>query len=198
MQKLIPIVVSAVLGVLLAVIWLVVRAEPHEYSGTVYSNPDPAPGFTLTTDSGQRGSLADHRGDLVLVYFGYTYCPDICPASLAELATALATLNPDDRDRVQVVMISVDPARDTPDVLAAYMDHFDPSFIGYTGDENEIATVAADYNVFYQAHEGTPATGYLVDHWSGVYLIDRDGRLVASFGFGTPGEDIAADLEQWL
>jgi protein SCO1/2 len=174
------------------------RAEPHVYSGTVYNNPDPAPTFILTNDTGEIGSLDEYRGKVVLLYFGYTFCPDICPASLAELATALMTLDPADRDRVQVLMISVDPARDTPEVLRSYMDHFDPAFVGFTGSDDEIAEVAADYNVFYQAHEGTAATGYLVDHWAGTYLIDPEGRLVESFGFGTRGEDIAADVEEWL
>ena len=189
---------SAAVGVLIAIAFLSMRSEPHVYAGTVYGNPDPAPVFTLTEDSGEPGSLDDYRGKVVLLYFGYTFCPDICPASLAELATAVRMLEPVDRDRVQVVMISVDPARDTPDVLRSYMDHFDPGFVGFTGSDDEIATVAGEYNVFYQAHEGTAATGYLVDHWAGTYLIDPDGRLVESFGFGTPGEDIAADVEEWL
>jgi len=192
------ILVSAAAGILVAVVFLVLRGEPHTFAGTVYSNPGPAPEFTLTNDSGESGSLTDFRDKVVLLYFGYTFCPDICPASLAELATAVATLDPGDRDRVQVVMISVDPARDTPDVLGSYMDYFDPSFVGYTGTDDEIAAVTAEYGVFYQAHEGTAATGYLVDHWAGTYLIDTEGRLVESFGFGTLGEDIAADVEEWL
>ena len=192
------ILVAAAAGVLAAVLFLSVRGEPHTFAGTVYANPGDAPVFSLTDDSGQSGSLADYRGEVVLLYFGYTFCPDICPASLAELATAMATLDPGDRDRVQVLMISVDPARDTPDVLGSYMDYFDPSFVGFTGTDEQIASVAADYGVFYQAHEGTAATGYLVDHWAGTYLIDAEGRLVESFGFGTPGEDIAADVEEWL
>lgn len=198
MRRLALILVSAAVGVLAAVALLTVRGEPHDYAGTVYANPGPAAEFSLTSDSGEIGSLSDYRGKVVLLYFGYTFCPDICPASLAELATAFAALDPGDRDRVQVMMISVDPARDTPEVLGSYMDHFDPSFVGFTGTDSEIAAVAADYGVFYQAHEGTSATGYLVDHWAGTYLIDSEGRLVESFGFGTPGEDIAADVEEWL
>lgn len=189
---------AAALGVAVAAAFLALRAESHEFVGTVFTNPDPAPAFTLTTDSGVPGSLEDHRGKVVLLYFGYTFCPDICPASLAELAAALDALDADGRDDVQVMMISVDPARDTPEVLGEYMDHFDPSFIGMTGATDDVAAVAADYNVFYEAHEGTAATGYLVDHWAGTYLIDRDGNLVGSFSFGTTGEQIAADVKEWL
>ena len=189
---------AAALGIIVAVAFLFARGEPHVYAGTVYLNPGPAPAFSLINDSGEVGTLEEYRGKVVLLYFGYTFCPDICPASLAELATAFRMLDSDAQDRVQVMMISVDPARDTPEVLGSYMDHFDPSFVGFTGSDDEIATVTEEFGVFYQAQEGTAATGYLVDHWAGTYLIDPDGRLVESFGFGTPGEDIAADVEEWM
>ena len=174
------------------------RQHTHRQYFTEVEITDISGGGKAMKSGGKVHRLADYRGKVVLLYFGYTFCPDICPASLAELATAVATLDPGDRDRVQVMMISVDPARDTPEVLGSYMDYFDPTFVGFTGTEEQIATVAADYGVFYQAHEGTAATGYLVDHWAGTYLIDAEGRLVESFGFGTPGEDIAADVEEWL
>ena len=197
-KRLAVVAAAALAGVLAALLALRLGGSPHEFVGTVYSNPDAAPGFELTADTGQRASLSDFEDKVVLLYFGYTFCPDICPASLAELATALDTLNAGDRDQVQVMMISVDPARDTPQALAEYMDYFDPSFVGLTGTDQEIAAVAADYNVFYEVEEGSAATGYLVNHWAGVYVIDRDGLLVESFGFGTPGEEIAADVEEWL
>jgi protein SCO1/2 len=189
---------AAVLGIGVGAAFLLVTRAPHEFIGTVFSDDATAPPFELTADTGDRVSLDAFRGDVVLLYFGYTFCPDICPASLAELATAVGGLDPSKRDDVQVLMISVDPARDTPEVLGDYMDHFDPAFVGLTGSDAEIAVVAADYDVFYQAHEGTAATGYLVDHWAGVYLIDRDGQLVESFSFGTPGEQITLDILEWL
>jgi protein SCO1/2 len=198
LRRLTLVVAAVALGVLAGFVLLRAGEAPHDYVGTLFADPDPAPQFELTADSGDRGGLEPYRGKVVLLYFGYTFCPDICPASLAELATAVETLDADSRDDVQVVMISVDPERDTPELLAAYMDHFNPSFVGFTGSVDEIAEVAASYNVFYQAQEGTPATGYLVDHWAGVYLIDRDGLLVESFGFGTTGEQMAADVVEWL
>jgi protein SCO1 len=189
---------AAIIGVAVAGIFLVATRGGHEFAGTVFSDQQKASDFTLTADSGEAVSLDSFRGKVVLVYFGYTFCPDVCPASLAELAAAVDELDPSQREDVQVVMVSVDPVRDTPQVLDSYLNHFDPSFIGFTGTDEEIAAVAADYNVFYEAHEGTAATGYLVDHWSGVYLIDRQGNLAETFGFGTPAEQIAADIVEWL
>jgi protein SCO1/2 len=171
--------------------------EPHTFTGTVLNDPDPAPSFTLTADNGERLGIDAYEGQVVLMYFGYTFCPDICPASLAELADAMRDLGDASSD-VQVVMISVDPARDTPELLGEYVDHFDPSFVGMTGTEEEIAAVADLYGVFYQAHEGTAATGYLVDHLASVMVVDRRGRLVEIIGFGTKGEQIAADVREWL
>lgn len=197
-KQLLGIAIAAVLGIAVAVVTLALSRGPHEFVGTVFTDTQAAPSFTLTADTGEPVALETFRGKVVLIYFGYTFCPDVCPASLAELAEAVAALDPDDREQVQVMMISVDPERDTPEVLAGYLDHFDPSFVGFTGTRDEIAAVAADYNVFFQAAEGTPATGYLVDHWAGVYLIDPDGNLVESFGYGTPGEQIAEDIVEWL
>lgn len=171
--------------------------EPHEFVGTVLSNPQPAPQFTLTADTGERVSLESYRGQVVLMYFGYTFCPDICPASLAELADA-ADLLGDKADEVQVVMVSVDPARDTPEALSEYMDYFDPSFVGLTGTDSEIRAVADAYGVFYQAEEGTAATGYLVDHLASVFVIDKDGDWVELLNYGTTGDQIAADVKEWL
>lgn len=189
--------VGAVTGTVLAILILAqFGGETHEFVGTVLSNPEPAPAFSLVADTGERAALADFEGQAVLLYFGYTFCPDICPASLAELADAVSLLG-EDRDRVQVAMISVDPVRDTPGLLGEYVDHFDESFIGLTGSEAEIAAVAESYNVFYEPAEGT-AAGYLVDHWAGVMLIDPDGRLVELFSYGTTSEDIAADIVEWL
>lgn len=174
-----------------------IAGESHEFNGTVFSNPEPAPSFTLTADTGERAGIDAYRGKVVLLYFGYTFCPDICPASLAELADAMEVLGDDSAD-VQVIMISVDPARDTPELLGEYVDHFDTSFVGMTGTDEEIATVADLYGVFYEAHEGTAATGYLVDHLASVMVVDREGRFVEVIGFGTTGDLIAADVKAWL
>jgi protein SCO1/2 len=124
------------LGILVAVILLGFAAgiyffRPHAFHGTVIQSPDPAFNFTLSGANGDV-SLSDYRGKLVLIYFGYTFCPDICPATLANAAQALRELGPQ-AEEVQVIMISLDPERDTPEKLARYMAHFHPSFIGVTG-----------------------------------------------------------------
>jgi protein SCO1/2 len=189
---------AALLGVVVALFVVpAVVGEPHEYAGTVLSNPGPAPSFTLTADTGERIGVDAYEGKVVLMYFGYTYCPDVCPASLAELADAIDDLG-DASDEVQVVMVSVDPERDTPALLGEYLDHFNASFVGMTGTAEEIASVADLYGVFYEAHEGTAATGYLVDHLASVMVIDKKGRMVEIVGFGTKGEAIAADVREWL
>lgn len=191
------IVASAALGISVAFLFFALSGDEHEYVGTVLSNPEPAPAFSLIADTGERSGLDAYDGQVVLLYFGYTFCPDICPASLAELAETVSLLG-EDRDAVQVAMISVDPMRDTPEVLGNYLDHFDEAFVGFTGSEAEIAAVAESYDVYYAAAEGTAATGYLVDHWAGIMLIDRDGRLVELFSYGTSSEDMAADIVEWL
>ena len=198
MKRIAAVAAAGALGVIvgLFVVPLLVD-EPHDFAGTVLSNPQPAPGFTLTADSGERVSLDSYRGQVVLMYFGYTFCPDICPASLGELADATEMLG-DRAGEVQVVMVSVDPARDTPQALAEYMDYFDPTFVGLTGSESEVEAVADAYGVFYQAEEGTPATGYLVDHLASVFVIDKTGDWVEILSYGTSGEQIAADVREWL
>ena len=103
-----------------------------------------------------------------------------------------------DAEKVQVLMISIDPERDTPDKLEQYVAHFDPSFIGLTGTENQVAAVASQYGIFYEKHEGTAATGYLVDHTASVVVIDPEGFLRLIYPFGTPGKDIAEDLKHLI
>ncbi len=198
MRRIGAVAAAALLGVVvgLFVVPLLVD-EPHEFVGTVLSNPQPAPEFTLTADTGEPVSLESYRGQVVLMYFGYTFCPDICPASLAELAEAAELLG-DKADEVQVVMVSVDPARDTPEALREYMDYFDSSFVGLTGTDGEIRAIADAYGVFYQAEEGSAATGYLVDHLASVFVIDKNGDWVEILSYGTPGEQIARDVREWL
>ena len=197
-----------VIGVLVGIVFIALIAlpkmRPYNFHGTVLQSPQPAPDFDLNTANGQTISLSDYKGKLVMLYFGYTFCPDVCPTSISKLAEAMDILSKQ-ADDVQVIMISVDPERDTPEMLSEYMSFFHPSFIGVTGSPDEIAEVATLYGIYYQAHEGTQATGYLVDHTASVMVIDQNGYLKLVYPYTTPGqdvyisaEDIAADLAYLL
>lgn len=167
-------------------------AEPHQFAGAVVTNPQPAPDFTLESVNGPV-RLSDFAGQHVYIYFGYTFCPDVCPATMNELAK-LQELLGEDADQIQVLMITVDPARDTAEALANYMAFFDDSFIGLTGTDEEIAAVAQTYGVFYEAHEGTAESGYLVDHSTRTYLFSPEGVPLVAYPFEVSAEAMAADL----
>lgn len=171
--------------------------RPHTFHGTVIQSPEPSFDFKLTGKDGDV-SLSDYRGKLVLIYFGYTFCPDICPATLANVGQALRNLGEDKASEVQTIMISLDPERDTPQKLAEYVTHFHPSFIGITGTEQDIAQVTSLYGIFYQVQPGSDATGYLIDHTATLLVIDREGYLKLVFPFGVTVDEIADDLEYML
>ena len=144
------------------------------FNGTELSSPIPAPDFALTSDHGTV-HLADFRGKTVLLYFGYTYCPDICPLTLGKLAQAVQGLGTAEKD-TRVIFISVDPARDTPARLGQYVRAFDPSFLGVTGDPQTVAQVAKEYGIFYQKTDIVSPTNYAITHTALVIVIDREGR----------------------
>lgn len=171
--------------------------RPHTFHGTVIQSPEPSFDFKLTGKDGNV-SLSDYRGKLVLIYFGYTFCPDICPATLANVGQALRNLGEDKANEVQTIMVSLDPERDTPQKLADYVTHFHPSFIGITGTEQDIAQVTSLYGIFYQLQPGSDATGYLIDHTATLLVIDREGYLKLVFPFGVTVDEIADDLEYML
>lgn len=170
--------------------------RPHTFHGTVIQSPEPSFDFTLTGIDGDV-SLSDFRGKMVLIYFGYTFCPDICPATLANVGQALRDLGTK-ADDVQVLMVSLDPERDTPEKLAKYVAQFHPSFLGITGSQEELDKVASLYGIFYQKTEGSNATGYLIDHTATLLVLDRDGYLKLVFPFGVTSDEIADDLKYML
>ena len=174
-----------------------IGCRPYIFHGTVMQSPGDAPGFDLMSNTGQKVSLDDFRGKLVMLYFGYTFCPDVCPATLVEIAGAMDILG-EDADKVQVIMVSVDPERDTPEALGEYVAHFDPAFLGVTGTAEEIAALATLYGIFYEKHEGTAASGYLIDHTATVMVVDEDGALKLVWPFGTTAAEMAEDLEHMM
>lgn len=185
-------VIAVVLG--LAVGYYFFR--PHTFHGTVIQSPEPSFDFNLTSSSGDV-SLSDYRGKLVLIYFGYTFCPDICPATLANVGQALRDLGTQ-ADDIQVIMVSLDPERDTPEKLSKYVSQFHRSMIGVTGSKEQLDEVTSLYGIFYQIAEGSDATGYLIDHTATLLVLDREGYLKLVFPFGVTSQDIADDLKYML
>ena len=154
--------------------------------------------FTLSSAAGTL-SLADFRGKVVLIYFGYTWCPDICPLNLSYLTLALDDLTPEERKGVQVLFISVDPQRDTPERLSEYTRHFAPDILGVTGSPQQWADVAALFGAAYRrGEEGDSAMGYSVDHSAYTYLLDTFGRLRGSLAHATPPDQIVTAIRSHL
>ena len=159
---------------------------------------DYARDFSLTDHNGQARTIKDFAGKVTVVFFGYTQCPDVCPTSMAELADVKKTLGPDGA-RVQGVFITIDPDRDTPEVLKAYMANFDPTFLALrAASPAMLAALAKDFKVNYKKVEGKTATSYTMDHSAGSYVFDTRGqlRLYTRYGSGTPA--LAGDIKQLL
>ncbi|HUG34194.1 MAG TPA: SCO family protein [Anaerolineales bacterium] len=195
-KKVILIGFFATLFIAVVALGTVLVSKPAEFRGTSYGEPYPvAEEFVLTRFDESRFKLSEMRGSVVLLFFGYTSCPDICPTTLAELNIALQGISPDQAEDVNVVFVTVDPERDDPARVQEYVNHFNADFIGLSGTESELAGVWNQYGIFREIVEGNSAAGYLVNHTARVTLIDRQGNLRASFGFDTPVDDIVHDLK---
>lgn len=153
------------------------------------------PEFTLQDHQGHEVSLADYGNDLKLVYFGYTFCPDVCQIELANITTVLNQLG-DNAEHVDVLFISIDPERDTPDRLASYVSHFHPQITGLTGSDEQLADAAKPFGAFFERveHEGY----YLMNHTSLVYLLGPDNRMLGFFRHNTPPATMVAALKKHL
>ena len=154
--------------------------------------------FTLQSADGPV-ALRDFRGKVVLLYFGYTYCPDICPTSLAATAEGLKELTPDELARVAVILVSVDPKRDTPARLKEYARFFHQAIVGVTGTPEEIAAVAKRYGAFYAEQKvATAGDGYVVDHSADTYIVAADGKLAGKIAHATAPDQVAAIIRKYL
>ena len=153
--------------------------------------------FELTDFNGQRRTLADFRGKAVVLFFGYTQCPDVCPTTLAELGEAMRRLGPD-ADRVQVLFVTVDPARDTPELLSKYVPAFDPRFLGLYGDADALARTAKEFKIIYQKQPGRTPGSYTMDHSAGTYIFDPQGKLRVYVSYGQGPDVFAHDLRELL
>lgn len=171
--------------------------EPRKFVSVDLSMVDWGKDFKLSDHTGQARSLADFKGKAVVLFFGYTQCPDVCPTTLSTMREAMTLLG-DDARRVQVLFATVDPARDTPALLAQYVPSFHPSFLGLYGSEAAVAATAKDFKVFYVKQPGKTPDTYSVDHSTGSYAFDPAGRLRLLLRHGETPANVAADLRLLL
>lgn len=163
------------------------------FNATDITGADFGTDFQLTDHHGKSRTLADFKGKAVVIFFGYTHCPDVCPTTMSDMAQALKLLG-NDAEKVQVLFVTVDPERDTQELLANYVPAFNPGFIGLYGDEAATAKVAKDFRIFYQKHKNAKGKSYDVDHTAGTYVFDPTGKLRLFISYGQGAESIAHDL----
>jgi protein SCO1/2 len=198
MKKLLPVLVAAcALTVSLAACDKLPGKPKVSFQNTDVTGLDYAKGFALTDHTGKPRTLADFKGKVVVVFFGYTQCPDVCPTTMAEMASVMQKLGPL-ADQVQVLFITLDPERDTQQLLASYVPAFDKRFIGLRGTPEQTAKTAKEFKVFYAKVPGTDPGSYTIDHTAGSYVFDRDGRLRLFIRHGQGPDPIVHDLRQLL
>ena len=171
--------------------------QPPVFQSTDITGAAFARDFKLTDHNGQPRTLASFKGKVVAVFFGYTHCPDVCPTTLSDFATALKQLGPLG-DQVQVLFVTVDPQRDTPALLKQYVPAFDPRFLGMVTDPDNLKAVAKEYKIVYQKTSVKGVDNYLIDHSAGSYVYDAKGRLRLLIPYGSSPDLIANDLKTLL
>ncbi|MFJ9451697.1 MULTISPECIES: SCO family protein [unclassified Herbaspirillum] len=169
----------------------------EKFVNTDVTGLEYAKDFALTDHNGKPRTLADFKGKAVVMFFGYTQCPDVCPTTMAEMANVMKELGPQ-ADKVQVLFVTVDPARDTPQILSQYVPAFDKRFLGLYGDEAATAKVAKEFKVFYQKVPGKTAGSYTMDHTAGSYVFDPQGHIRLFVRHGQGAEPIVHDLKLLL
>ena len=168
-----------------------------QFRGVDVTGADYAKDFALPDHNGQPRSMKDFAGKVVVVFFGYTQCPDFCPTTLNELTQVKQALGKDG-ERLQVLFVTVDPERDTAELLKAYMANFDPAFLGLRGTPEQIATVAKDFKVYYKKAEGSTPESYTMDHSAGSYIFDPSGRLRVYSRYGIGVQAVTDDVKALL
>lgn len=196
---------STVAGLVLGAILMTGCAAPYEFNGVEIENQTPAFDIVGVDGENQPFQLSEHRGEYVLVNFGYTFCPDVCPFTLADMSAAYEQLeaeNADLSEELAMVFVSVDPERDTPDVLDAYTNAFHKDIYGiYIEDPQALETTKTAYGIFAEKNEPADPENpdnYFVDHSAGIYVIDPDGNFRLFFPYETEVEQMVADLEHLL
>ena len=184
----------------LATVSLVAACSPPDgpaFHSTDITGADYAKDFKLTDHHGKVRTLADFSGKVVTIFFGFTQCPEICPTSLATMSEVMTLLG-DEADKVQVLFVTVDPERDTQQLLSNYVPVFGPTFLGLYGSLEETAKVAKDFRVYYTKSGDTSGMNYTIDHSAGTYVFDPQGRLRLYVKYGETAENIAGDIRLLL
>jgi protein SCO1/2 len=173
-------------------------SEPAaSFSGIDITGADYATGFSLTDHNGQPRTLVDFKGKAVVLFFGFTQCPDVCPTTMTELAEAKRLLGADG-ERLQGLFVSIDPERDTPEIMKQYMASFDPSFLALYAAPDQLAALAKSYKMYYKKVDGPTPTSYTMDHSAGSYVYDTQGRIRLYHRYGSGAPALAADLKKLL
>jgi protein SCO1/2 len=171
--------------------------DKPKFNAIDITGADYAKGFTLTDHNGQSRSLSDFKGKVVVLFFGYTQCPDVCPTSMVELAEVKRLMGADG-DKLQGVFVTVDPVRDTAELLKAYMANFDPTFVAFIPTPEQLAVVAKDYKIYYKKVDGKTPTSYTMDHSAGSYVYDTQGNLRLYSRYGVGAQVLAQDIQTLL
>ena len=185
------------LGLVFFVTGCQVFAPAHEFKGAVLEPPTPLPDFELYDTGGQPFHLSDTEGEITLLYFGYTFCPDVCPLTMWDVKKALKDL--DGNDKVNVIFVSVDPERDTPEVLERYLSAFDSDYVGLTDDFEKVQAVMKPFGAFAEREDVADSSAeYLVSHTARLYLISPERELLLMYPFGFESDDLRNDLTYLL
>lgn len=173
------------------------NSESMAFESTDITGAEFGRQFELVDHTGKLRRLDDFRGKVVVMFFGFTHCPDVCPMTLVEFNAALAQLG-EAAQKVQVLFVTVDPERDTPEVLGAYVTAFNADFLGLTGSAEQIAEVAREFRIVYRKAEGAQPGKYSVDHSAGTYIFDQQGRIRLYASYGQGSDAIASDIGRLL
>jgi len=200
LRPIVLLLASAALSVI-AIGWMWVTVPASNAEAPPLAGAPIGGDFTLTDQNGRSVTNDSLKGGYRLVYFGYSFCPDVCPVDVQRLANALKAFeaaNPEAAARVQPVFITIDPARDTPEALKAFVSAFHPRLIGLTGTEAEVETAKRAYRVYAAKAAGADAENYLMDHSAYIYLMDPEGRPIMHFGRDDDAATIAAGMQKWV
>jgi protein SCO1 len=173
------------------------ESQTVKFTSTDITGVDFAKDFQLTDHTGKLRTIADFKGKVVVMFFGYTHCPDVCPTTMSDMTQALGLLGKD-AEKVQVLFVTVDPARDTQELLAKYVPAFHPTFLGLYTDEAGTAKIAKDFRIFYEKKKSAKSQRYDVDHTAGTYVFDQSGKVRLFMSYGQGAKVIADDIRMLL